>query len=148
MKIYHGSPSGDITTLERRQANTGSHLPEPETRKAIYLTTDLGFALLAGGRPRGEGGGVYTPEGGSEKQMAFVDPSKFDPRKEVYVYEWDLDELPEGSYEIYGHQVIVDLEKLDAHEPVVYPAEKIFEYYEFANWPPTPLEHTKEMKFR
>lgn len=148
MKIYHGSPNGELASLERRQANMGDHLPEPETRKAIYLTTDLGFALLAGGRPRGEGGGVFRPEGATGNQMAFTDPSKFDPKKEVYIYEWDSEELPGGSYEMYGHQVIVDLDKLNAHEPTMYPAEKIFEYYEFTNWPPTRPEHTNEMKFR
>lgn len=148
MKIYHGSPNGEITALERRQANTGEHLPEEETREAIYLTTDLGFALLAGGRPRGEGGGVYIPDRGSENQMAFHDPTKFDPKKEVYVYEWDLEELPEGSYELYGHQVIVDLDTLKTYEPKVYLAEKALEYYEFTNWPPKNTELKSEIKFR
>jgi hypothetical protein len=147
MKIYHGSPSGDLNALERRQSNTGNDLPEQETRDAIYLTTDLGFALLAGGRPRGEGGGVYKPENGSENQMAFRDPSKFDQNKEVFIYEWDIEELPEGSYEMFGHQVIVNLSELKTHEPTVYPAEKVFEYYDFTNWPPPPKEHVGEMKF-
>lgn len=148
MKLYHGSPKGDIKLFERRQANTGEHLPEPETRNAIYLTTDFGFALLAGARPRGEVGGVHQPEGASGNQMAFNDPTKFNPDKEVFIYEWDSDLLPEGSFQEYGHQVIVDLDKLTASEPVSYPAEKVFEYYEFTNWPPKSNEQTNEFKFK
>lgn len=146
MKLYHGSPNGAIKVFERRQANTGEHLPEPETRNAIYLTNDFGFALLAGARPRGDGGGVYRPQGAAGNQMSFTDPSKFDPQKEVFVYEWDSEMLPEGSFQEYGHQVIVDLDELPAHEPVAYPAEKVFEYYEFTNWPQSPAEHLREMK--
>ena len=148
MKVFHGSPSPDLTTLERRQANVGEHLPEQETRNAIYLTTDIGFALLAGGRPRGEGGGVYQPEGAKENQLAFKDPSKFESEKEVFIYEWDISELPEGSYEVYEHQVIVDLDELKAHEPTMHLAKEMLEHYEFTNWPPPVNEHTSEIKFR
>ena len=145
MKVYHGSPIGNISVFERRQANIREEYPEQETKKAIYLTTEIGFALVAGGRPRGNGGGVNIKNG---NELIFNDPSKFEPNKKVYIYEWELDELPEGSYEIFGHQIVVDLDELKANEPTIHLAKEMFEYYEPMNWPPPPTEHSNEMKFR
>ncbi len=149
MKVYHGSPNGSIKVLERRQSNTGEHLPEHETRNAIYLTTDFAFALLAGARPRGEGGGVRSStQNKAGNSLEFIDPKKFDPKMPVFIYEWDISDLPPNSYTVHPDgQVVVDLDELKTQEPIEYLAEKIFEYYEFSNWPPMRNEQNSELRF-
>ncbi len=137
MKVYHGStvPPEQLEggLIGARQATTieGSGVPETELRNAIYTTPDLGYAIAMAARPEGR-----TEIDDLDRKITFDNPERFDPEKEIYIYELETDGLPEGSIEnVDERQIALNLR--EGIKPVGLQrlhAKEVMSYYELTNY--------------
>lgn len=130
MKLYHGSKNGNLQTIKKMQAEAGEgiEVPEDELKNGIYLTPHYKYALAMAARPTG-----VTYIDNNKDTIEFGEPESFDPEKEVYVYEVEIDEgiarrVDENQLVIEGLDEIAPTEK-HAHK-----AGDIKQYYELVNW--------------
>lgn len=134
MKVYHGSAfqlEGGV--LQSRQANTyeGSGVPDSELRNAIYTTPSLEYAIAMAARPQGR-----TEIDTLNHKITFENPQEFDPEKDIYIYEFDLDNLPKDSIEKVDElQIALHLtEGLKPEGVRSFKAKEVMNYYELTNY--------------
>lgn len=134
MKVYHGSAFQlDGGVLQPRQANTyeGSGVPESELRNAIYTTPSLEYAIAMAVRPPGR-----TEIDTVNHKITFDNPQEFNPEKDIYIYEFDLDNIPKDSIEQVDElQIALHLTKGLKPEGVMnFKAKEVMNYYELTNY--------------
>ena len=129
MKLYHGSKS-DFTSVLKSQATKADNIkvPEKELMNAIYLTPDYGFALACAARPIG-----VTKIDNENKSITFENPDLFDPEKEVFVYEIDVENISkENIVEVDDHQyAIVGINELNVANKFSHKAKDVQNYATF-----------------
>jgi hypothetical protein len=129
MKLYHGSKNGEITALQKRQAQAkaGVDVPSDELLNAIYLTPDYGFALAVAANP---GGLMHIDD--ENKTITLENPETFDPAKEVYVYEVDVPD--EMVRMIDPRQYVVEhLDEVSITNKSAHQAGEVAQYYRLEN---------------
>lgn len=141
MKLYHGSKS-NFEKVNRNQAGNGPDMavPKDELLNAIYLTPDYGFAMACAVRPLGQ-----TKISNENKTLEFVDhPELFDPEQEIFIYEFDVDNIPENKIrKIDELQYVVDLDELEISNKTTHKAGEIEKYYKIVE---DKKEHVNEMQ--
>ncbi|EKE18481.1 MAG: hypothetical protein ACD_9C00322G0003 [uncultured bacterium] len=145
MKLYHGSKN-KLDTVERRQAGNPKNLdvPEKELLNAIYLTPNYGFALACAARPNG-----LTRMDSKNMTIEFGSPELFDPEEDVYVYEFDIENIPkEKVIYVDDLQYAVDADELRVSNKFSHKAKDVQEYYEIKELKENPEEIRQEFKMR
>ncbi len=134
MIVYHGSANELVGgVLKPRQARTydGSNVPESELREAIYVTPDLGYAIAMAARPEGR-----TDIDELNHKITFENPERFNPEKDIYIYELDTENLPEGAVENVDEWQIA-LHIIEGIKPLgvrKLKAKEVIKYYELTNY--------------
>jgi hypothetical protein len=132
IKLYQGSKNGNITLLQKRQAQAkdGVEVPEDELKEGIYLTSDYGFALAMAARPEG-----CTDIDDKEKIIKFEDPKLFKPEEQVYVYEVEIEEGSARQIDELQY-LIEDLNNIEVSIKHEHLAKEIEKYYKIENMIP------------
>jgi hypothetical protein len=147
--LYHGSAK-KLNTLKRSQARVseGASVPEDELLDAIYLTSDVGFAIAAAARP--SEGMIRVGEQGGKKTIEFERPDLFDPNKEIFIYEVDETKIPEGRIrQIDHHQWIInDLDEIKPESVQNLLAGEVLKYFELKPYHLEGAESCRELRPR
>lgn len=145
MKLYHCSKKL-LESLKPQQAQgeISPDVPAEELDRAIYLTSDYGYALAMGSRPDG-----VTHIDRKEKKIEFENPELFSPDEHIYIYEIDSDAIPkenlqqlkedELQWKVTGLEIPMSelqIKKVRSRE--------VMDYYELTNWRENK-EDTKEI---
>lgn len=146
MKLYHGSKQ-DLSSIEKRQAGAGENIAVPDNEKldAIYLTPNYGFALACAVRPDG-----VTKIDDETKTITFENPELFNSESEVFVYEFDIDNIPkENIISVDENQIaIINIDKLEPINKKSHKAKEIEQYYKLKNCQEKPEELGMNFKIR
>ncbi len=93
MKLFHWSPHNfNIIKKNKAEAKKWITVPENELLNGIYLTQSYEFALAIASMPEGLANIDHN-----KKTIKFENPEKFNPEKEVYVYEIDSNKIEEQN---------------------------------------------------
>lgn len=140
MKVYHGSivlPEnllGGKILPQQAVTYEGSGVPDAELQKAIYTTTELSYALAMASRPENSSTEI-DPE---THKITFDNPEGFDPEKDIYIYEFETDDLPEGSVKrLDNNELQIALHVKEGIVPTTvqkYKAKDIINFYELTNY--------------
>ncbi|HCC05667.1 TPA: hypothetical protein DEP58_05220 [Patescibacteria group bacterium] len=125
MKLYHGSPNGNLLSLKRMQAEASEsvEVPEDELKYGIYLTPHYEYALAMAIRTHGL---TFIND---DKTIEFENPELFNPNEDVYVYEVEVSE--EFAQQIDKDQFVVEsLEEITPTCKYTHKAGEIEQYYE------------------
>jgi len=138
MKLYHSSKLR-LETLKPQQARksellSDSDVPSEELQKAIYFTSDYGYAVAMGSRPNG-----LTTINFDDKKITFQNSELFKPDGEIYIYEIDSNDIPiENLKQLENDklQYVVENMNIPASECKIktIKAREVLNYYELTNW--------------
>lgn len=132
MLLYHGSRHR-LGALEPRQAQVaeGISVPEGELQKAIYFTSDRGFAIAMAARPDG-----LTKIDDENHKICFENPELFSPEQEIFLYSIESDSLPGGRLEQIDQRqyAVLDIDSITPTEVEELKAGAVEQYYELTNW--------------
>jgi len=146
MKYYHGSKK-DLSLISRSQAfKVGdAEAKEGELLNAIYLTSDYGFALACAVRPVG-----VTRIDHFDKKIVFDNPDQFEPDREVFVYEVEIENIPKENIRVIDdYQIaIINIEELSIVRQFKHKAREIEQYYELVNWVENATDISLEHKIK
>ena len=148
MLLYHGSAK-ELKAISKNQARVseGVSVPQDELLDAIYLTSDLGFAIAAAVRPKSM---THVGEENGKKYIEFEHPELFDPAKEIFVYEIDAAKIPKESIrQIDGHQWVVEgFDEIRPDSVQRLQGEEVLKYYELRPWRKEGGEAEREIKLK
>ena len=144
MKLYHGSPNGNLKTIKKMQAQAGEEVevPEDELKDGIYLTPHYKYALAVAARPNG-----VTHINHNNNTIEFENPELFDPEKEIYIYEVEVEEGVARQFD-ENQLVIENLDEIKPTKQHTHKAGDIEQYYELTNWKKIKNESSAEFKIK
>lgn len=132
MKLYHGSPKRlDVLRPSQAGAGEGLQVPEGELLDAIYCTPDREFALAVGAMSQGA---VHIDH--EHHTIAFEHPELFDPKKPVYVYEIESEDIPRKNVQKVDERqfAVVGVNELHFRSVQETRAEELLRHYELKDW--------------
>lgn len=132
MRLYHGSTQRlDVLRPSQAQAGEGLQVPAGELLHAIYFTSDREFALAVGAMP--EGAAHIDHE---HHTIAFEHPEHFDPKKPVYIYEIESEDVPRENLEEVDERQFAVVGLNEIHPRAVHEttAGEVLCYFELKNW--------------
>ncbi len=142
MKLYHGSPRS-FETIKKSQAQKGQvEVPEDELLNGIYLSPNYSFALAIGAMPDGA---AHIND--AKKEIEFEHPEKFDPDKEVFVYEIDSDKIPQELLKTIDENQVVVMGTNELKPDLVHrtTAREVLSFYRIKDY---TLNENREFKVR
>ena len=140
MRVFHGSTispdklNGGKIQPQKAVTYEGSGVPEAELQNAIYTTPELSYALAMASRPENS----RTEIDKDNHKITFDNPEGFDPEKDIYIYEFETDVLPEARVKRLKNDqdqitlfVNEGLEHVNVHK---MKAKEVMNYYELTNY--------------
>lgn len=127
---YHGS-RWLFAKIERRHPVDFDGNPKDGGFKAIYLSFDFGTALAFAARPEG-----VSHIDHENRLIYFENPQLFEPEREIYIYQIDIDAIPEERIMRISKWQVAVFDEIIPVKIEKYKAGEVTKYYHIMEYPP------------